>query len=266
MDTILVLDAGNTRLKWGIAERHGWTSFGSVSNDRIGALRITQWKKLPRPNRVVGANVSGEAGRSRIETQIAHWHIKAEWLSVTQEACGVKNNYHVPRALGVDRWAALIAIRQRQLAQTDAPLPYLIVTSGTTITVNALTADGVFLGGAILPGVSSMRYVLSTNTSALTLNLPVGSYHEYPLSTEDAIYSGSVDAIVGMIRAWRERLAVSHELSAHEIPVVITGGDSDFLMPYLPEPKQIIAHLVLEGVLKLALPEWANTAQNFSES
>ncbi len=263
MSSILVIDAGNTRLKWGIAKQHGWSSLGSVDNDKIGALRITQWKKLSRPTRVIGTNVTGESGRSRIEAQIAHWHIKAEWLQAGANACGVKNSYRAPNSLGADRWAAVIAARQRLLLATpQTPPPCLVMTVGTTITINALSSDGIFLGGAIIPGIMSMRSILAASTSALTLHLSVGHYADFPQSTADAIFSGAVDAIQGAVQSWRKRLAAKEQTAEENIHMILTGGDSALLRPYLSEHATIAKHLVLEGIMTMTLGQRQNDIQN----
>jgi len=73
--TTLVIDVGNTRLKWGLYGRHGWTAFGATPNNEIGTLAVRDWQNLPRPERVVGVNVAGEAARTRIEVQLARWRL-----------------------------------------------------------------------------------------------------------------------------------------------------------------------------------------------
>src|SRR5215831_14692586 len=113
---ILCLDCGNSRLKWGLAGPHGWVLQGNIPNQEIGTLALRDWQNLPRPARVVGVNVAGEATRVRVEAQLTRWRIMPRWLIATEEACGVRNRYALPSQLGGDRWASLIAARQR-LAQ-----------------------------------------------------------------------------------------------------------------------------------------------------
>ena len=74
---ILVLDCGNSRLKWGLAGPHGWVSQGNVANQEIGTLALRDWQNLPRPARVVGVNVAGEATRVRVEAQLVRWRMRA---------------------------------------------------------------------------------------------------------------------------------------------------------------------------------------------
>ena len=75
---ILVLDCGNSRLKWGLAGPHGWVSQGNVPNQEIGTLALRDWQNLPRPARVVGVNVAGEATRVRVEAQLVRWRTPPE--------------------------------------------------------------------------------------------------------------------------------------------------------------------------------------------
>jgi len=114
---ILCLDCGNSRLKWGLAGPHGWVSQGNIPNQEIGTLALRDWQNLPRPARVVGVNVAGEATRVRVEAQLVRWRATPEWLIAREEACGVYNRYARPSQLGADRWAALIAAG-RLLANT----------------------------------------------------------------------------------------------------------------------------------------------------
>ena len=53
---ILVLDAGNSRLKWGLYASPRWQSFGATPNAEIGTLALRDWQNLARPARIVGVN------------------------------------------------------------------------------------------------------------------------------------------------------------------------------------------------------------------
>jgi hypothetical protein len=143
---ILVLDCGNSRLKWGLAGPHGWISQGNIANQEIGTLALRDWQNLPRPARVVGVNVAGEATRVRVEAQLVRWRTTPEWLIAHEEAGGVYNRYARPSQLGADRWAALIAARRR-VADELFPSPCVVVNAGTAVTVDALDGPGVFRGG-----------------------------------------------------------------------------------------------------------------------
>ncbi|MDR0251046.1 MAG: type III pantothenate kinase [Burkholderiales bacterium] len=257
MSHILVIDAGNARLKWAIANRYGWSASGSISNSNVGVLALTRWQSVEQPSRVIGVNVAGKAMQHKLEMQMVRWRTRVEWLTPQAEAAGVKNGYADPSRLGADRWAALAAARWRQRCTADAaPMPCLVVGLGTAATVDALAADGTFLGGLILPGFALMRNSLATNTAGLTMKTAKGVYADFPVSTEDAIFSGAVQAIRGAIAEMRALLAAHHGVDASGVMLLAAGGDVATFLPHLTEPLTIVDNLVLEGVLALAAPEY----------
>src|SRR2546430_6646348 len=147
---LLLLDSGHSRLAWGLANEHGWVAQGAVRNQDIGTLALREWQNLPRPARVIGVNVAGEATRVRVEAQLLRWRTMPDWLIATEYAAGVTNHYALPSQLGADRWAAMVAARQRVVAELF-PSPCVVVTARTAVCVDALDGDGVFRGGGVLP-------------------------------------------------------------------------------------------------------------------
>ena len=248
LSQILVIDVGNSRLKWALRGPRGWTARGAVANQDIGSLAVRDWQNLERPGRAVGVNVAGEAARVRVEGQLARWRLTIEWLAATAQAGGVTNGYRSPAQLGADRWASLVAARRRAVAANEAaPRPCIVVNVGTAVTIDALDANGAFLGGLILPGVRLMLRALADNTVAL--RMPPGEFHEFPTTTPDAIYSGALQAIRGAIGEMRQRL----HGTASEITCYVAGGGAQDIAPRLAAPVEVVDNLVLEGVLVLAL-------------
>jgi len=241
---VLVLDVGNTRTKWGLHSGRGWLSFGVTPNTEIGTLALREWQNLPRPLSIVGVNVAGERARMRIEAQLARWRIPVQWLVATDAAGGVVNHYASPAQLGADRWAALVAARQRALAHTPPP-PVVVVNAGTAVTIDALDADGVFRGGLILPGLRLMLRALADHTAGL--KVAAGRYADFPTSTGDALYSGAIEAIVGAVGGMRARLAGDGAARC-----LIAGGAAGEIAPHLGVEVEVVDNLVLEGVLALA--------------
>lgn len=242
---ILVLDCGHSRLAWGLAGEHGWAAQGSVANQEIGTLALRDWQNLPRPLRVVGVNAAGEATRVRVEAQLTRWRTMPQWLIATEEACGVTNGYALPSQLGADRWAALIAARQRATRELFPP-PCVVVNARTAITVDALDASGAFRGGAILPGLNLMLQAVAANTS---LKIPPGRYHDFPLTNADAIFSGAIQAVCGAIEQMRRRLAGA----STPAKCFLAGGAAVDIAPHLTAPVEVVDNLVLEGALALAV-------------
>jgi type III pantothenate kinase len=246
MSHVLVLDIGNSRMKWGLFGSRGWATMGITPNAEIGTLALRDWHSLPRPVRAVGVNVAGEAARVRVEGQLTRWRIVPEWLAASESACGVVNRYARPSQLGADRWAALIAARRRALASAPLAPACVVVNAGTAVTIDALDVDGVFQGGLILPGMRLMLETLAANTAALKSE--PGEFHEFPDNTADALYSGAVQAICGAIEQMRRRV----DTDAANVRIFLAGGAAPEIAPHLNPPVEIVESLVLEGVLALA--------------
>ena len=242
---ILVLDCGNSRLKWGLAGPHGWVTQGNLPNQEIGTLALRDWQNLPRPERVVGVNVAGEATRVRVEAQLVRWRVVPEWLIAREEAAGVYNRYARPSQLGADRWAALVAARRRVVEELFPPA-CIVVNAGTALTADALDASGVFRGGIIMPGLNMMLQALAANTASL--KVAPGHYHDFPINTADALYSGAMQGMCGAIEQMRRRLGSEEAMPR----VIMSGGAAAEIAPHLTAPVEVVDNLVLEGVLTLA--------------
>jgi type III pantothenate kinase len=243
---ILVLDSGNSRLKWGVFGPRGWVAQGVVPNPELATLAVRDWQSLQRPSRVVGVNVAGEPARVRVEGQLARWRLPVEWLTASAAAAGVVNSYAIPAQLGADRWASLVAARRRVIAKELFPSSCIVVNAGTAVTIDALDADGVFRGGIILPGMPLMLRALSDNTAAL--KVAPGKFADFPASTPDAVYSGAVQAVCGAIEQMRAKLREDDA----GVKCFLAGGLAHAIAPHLAGPVEVVDNLVLEGVLVLA--------------
>ena len=248
MTQILVIDIGNSRMKWAMRGPRGWTAKGAVPTQDIGTLAVRDWQTLERPARAIGVNVAGEAARVRVEGQLARWRLPVEWVTATPEAGGVTNGYDTPSQLGPDRWVSLIAARRRAVAANESiPRACVVVNAGTAVTVDALDENGAFRGGLILPGIDLMLRSLADRT--VGLRTPPGHFATFPTSTPDALFSGAVQAACGAIEQMRRRVR-GH---GPEVTCYLAGGSAAEIAPHLAAPVELVENLVLEGVLVLAL-------------
>lgn len=246
MNEVLVVDVGNSRMKWGLRGPRGWVAQGAVSNQDIGSLAVRDWQNLERPTRAVGVNVAGEAARVRVEGQIARWRLTMEWQHASPQAGGVANRYTNPAQLGADRWASLVAARRREMARGALPRPAIVVNAGTAVTIDALDGDGAFRGGLIVPGIHLMLQSLADNTAGLRVT--PGAFQDFPTSTPDALRSGALQAVCGAVEQMRGKLA----REGGEVVCYLAGGGAQEIAPQLLAPLERVDNLVLEGVLVLA--------------
>jgi type III pantothenate kinase len=232
---VLLLDVGNSRCKWARVQAGVWTHQGAVGNTEWLALQQAL-AALPAPGRILVSNVAGEAMAQRLRAVCADWGRVLEFVTASAECCGVRNGYRQPDRLGSDRWAALVAAWQQLRGAC------LVVNCGTATTVDALSAQGEFLGGLILPGVSLMQHSLATNTAQLAEER--GELRDFPCNTADAIHSGMVRATVG---------AIGHQfalLRAREgaVRCLLGGGAAEVVQPHLDLPLERVDNLVLKGL------------------
>ncbi|MDZ7854983.1 type III pantothenate kinase [Sphaerotilus sp.] len=248
--SFLVIDIGNTRLKWGLyaAPRPGaeLLAHGASFLETIDRLADDEWARLPSPTHMLGCAVAGLAVRRRAEEQLDLWDLVPRWVVSQPVACGVTNGYDHPARLGSDRWVAMIGARARVLA-SGAPRPALVVMVGTAVTVDALDAEGRFLGGLILPGFGLMLKAMESGTAGL--KVPTGEVHAFPTNTSDALMSGGTYGIAGAIERMHRHLV----RRCGEPPVLLmSGGAAVKLAPETDLPFELTDTLVFEGLLQLA--------------
>ena len=250
--SFLAIDIGNTRLKWALFAQpvpgQPPVRHGAVFLETIDALAETDWATLPAPDQMLGCVVAGEAVRRRVEEQMELWDVVPRWVVPRAAEAGVVNGYDHPARLGADRWVALVGARARVMAEAtatgQAPRPALVVMVGTAVTIDALDADGRFLGGLILPGFGLMLRALEMGTAGL--KVPTGETVEFPTNTSDALMSGGVFAITGAVERQYRHL---RDHAGVDPLVLITGGAAPKLAPTLDLPFEVIDNLLFEGLL-----------------
>ncbi|MDO8294183.1 MAG: type III pantothenate kinase [Gallionella sp.] len=237
----LLIDAGNTRIKWALAdgsEADGqtWQRSGVLPVEQAGKLS-QQFAGLEGIRQVWVSNVAGEEIAQHIRA--ACGSAQPRFIVAQEVQCGVRNGYSSPAQLGSDRWAALIA------AWYLVRGTCLVVNSGTATTVDALSAMGEFIGGLILPGVELMQRSLCAATAQLQA-AQAGKYASFPLNSADALYSGALQASCGAIERQHALLGGS------SAPVVLSGGAEEVLRNRLNVPLRIVDNLVLQGLWLIA--------------
>lgn len=236
--TILV-DIGNTRLKWGWCGHDRIVTGAPIAYGR-GDLRqqlLEVWRDIsPAPWRLAVSCVGSDAVLARVKAVAFELWPELNWVRAQSEAAayGVVNAYRSPEKLGVDRWLCLLAARQLWSE------PVCIVDCGTAITIDVMEANGRHLGGLISPGLTMMKQSLKNATADLPLSDRV-----FPLgladSTEEAIYSGTLYAAVGLIDT------VLSQQNGH-LKLVLTGGDAEVIARHSNHDSIIAPDLVLQGL------------------
>lgn len=240
----LLVDLGNSRLKW------AWQTPGNLDM-RTLALRARDpqdlfaeaWRGVNgTPARVLAACVTGEKWRSALaDFARARWNVETEFARAQSEQLGVRSSYRSAESLGVDRWAALIAVRA--LTSRSA----CVVDCGTAVTLDALSGDGRHLGGVIFPGLSLLRESLARGTDAIGAH-PGDASSLLAQATADAVAAGTLHGLAGAI----ERIIAGQEALAGPMSLIVTGGDAGQLQPLLRRETRLVPDLVLQGLAHIA--------------
>jgi type III pantothenate kinase len=229
-------------------------SQGAVFLENIDRLADEDWKSLPPVTRMLGCIVAGDALRRRVDEQLEIWDLTPSWVVPSASEAGLHNGYDHPTRLGADRWVAMIGALARMRAQTAqaAPRPMVVVMVGTAVTVEAIDAQGHFLGGLILPGHGIMLRALESGTAGL--RVPTGEVREFPTNTSDALTSGGTFAIAGAV----ERMVQHVRVHCKDEPLCyMTGGAGWKMAPSMSVQCELVDSLIFDGLRQIA-------AQRFS--
>jgi type III pantothenate kinase len=248
MKVDVVVDVGNTRIKWGRCVEEGVIEGASLApNDEVGWDRqISVWQ-LPKPVSWVVSGVQ-PANRDRLvqwigkrgdHVQLIYSHQQLPLVVLVDE----------PDKVGIDRLLNAVAAKIGA-TRFDS---IIIIDAGSAVTVDLLDNSGAFRGGAIFPGFRLMGQALHEHTALLPA---VEAREPNPAlpgkNTKDAIKAGVYWAVAGGVKALVRQLTA--RTRSHRPPeIYITGGDAGLLLPVLEPTVQYIPQLTLEGIRLTAL-------------
>ncbi len=255
--TLLAIDAGNTRVKWGL-----FNAAGNLLETNACLHADLEHAHFPTASKTIISNVAGKTVAEKIKAKLAS-SSDIEWLISQQNACGVFNGYDTPSQLGTDRWAALIGAWQLKKSSC------IVVNAGTAITIDALIAKNngaEFMGGVILPGFNLMQNSLHLGTAKLPkMSEKLGVIHSAEgtdsflgRTTTQAIQYGALAAILGAIK--RLQTAVSTQ-AQQQAMIILSGGDAPIISQHLTKENMsctvkytidTIEHVVLHGLFRLS--------------
>ena len=271
----LLVDAGNTRVKFGLATLAGSSATRSL---HTLALAHAELEDLPawlaglacRPAAALGVNVAGAELAQRLDALLTQQcQTPVQWVRSSAAAAGVANLYDEPSQLGSDRWVALLGLA------SHTPQAALLASFGTATTIDTLGphlpkpgsgAARRFEGGVILPGPELMLRSLASGTAQLPY--AQGAVTPLPRNTHAAIRSGMAAAQAGaVLRQWRAAMSALQAvpqlyctgggwpLVADEVAAGLARCRNDLGLP--PEAPQWLDAPVLDGLASLAAAQEA---------
>lgn len=235
---VLLLDVGNTRLKWALAENGAIGADGAVVHGGKPAEALARLALADEPASIRIVSVAGPAHDLAIDkTCVARWHRSPVHARSEAERDGLRNGYAQPQRLGADRWIAMLA--GWHLAGRRA---FVVADAGTALTVDVVDASGRHLGGIIAAGLNTSEKAVLGATRFPTRDTPLEDHAGLGLDTEACVRQGAMLSVLGAI----ERAAATAPDSAQRY---LTGGDAQRLQPHLDTAWTLRPRLLLEGLL-----------------
>ena len=161
---MLLIDIGNTSLKWAVWESGEFRQKGAESYrlSEIEALCNKFFSALPVQGKIYISCVAGAQVKDAIDLWLQKkWQIKAVYVISQQQQMGLVNAYHDIETLGVDRWYAMIG------AWLKYKKAFCVIDCGTAVTLDVVDNDGQHLGGLIMPGLTMMRSALKQGAEGI---------------------------------------------------------------------------------------------------
>ncbi len=235
----LLVDMGNSRIKWAECwekQLHNPAEAGDIQ------LLASMWREIEQPSEVWISSVVNKQRNRLIETLCQDfWQVSPRFAQTQRNAYGLRIAYDNPERLGVDRWLAMIAVRQ----STDSPS--LVVDCGTAVTLDAVDSRGRHQGGLIAPGLHMMWNTLFAQTH-IPDEQQVPFSGELGKDTPECAAAGILYSICGLIE--RTHYKLTHEWG--QAPrLIMTGGDARNLSQQLSCPLEVRPLLVMEGLAAL---------------
>ena len=243
----LLLDLGNSRLKWAL-ERDGELTVGEpIVHEPEGLGDLTPL--LDAAHGVTSAFTSATALTLTAALQdalTARLGCTMQVFVSPKEALGIRSAYDQPQTLGTDRFLAMVG------ARTHVSGAFLVGDAGTALTLDLVDSGGQHLGGLIAPGPVLMREALHRGTAGVRTGAAL-RVREFARNTDDAVWSGGCLACVALIgHAYRHgALGVGGHLE-----LLLSGGAMPALETQLSIPHRYLPDLVLEG-----LAQWARAGK-----
>jgi type III pantothenate kinase len=248
MTTVLV-DVGNTRIKWATLERGALVGRGTaVHRDSLDAAAAAFTASLPEKPRIVAANVAGDAVAKRLSVAAAaRPGASLTFVTTSKQRFGVRCAYADPSKLGVDRWVAIVAAHHRARGAA------CVIDAGTAATFDAVDSTGAHLGGLIVAGARLLAASLDRHTSDIghTSAQPAVAHGLELLgrNTDSAVSNGAWLALAAAL----DRAVATVTRALGSTPTVyLTGGDAEALRGWLESRVEVRADLVLEGLALFA--------------
>jgi len=240
----LLIDIGNTRLKWGVSDNAELRCVGALFLSELDRLDEVLMPALGAEATNVGEVHVACVASPDVLSLVCEWSRRVLGLvprvaKVQGVQAGLRVAYRDLSHLGVDRWLSMLAV-WTQMRQAS-----VVICAGSAITVDVIDDSGRHCGGLIVPGIHMMGAALTANTSAIKIaSLTLPQKWRLGCDTLPCIENGVAAMLSGMLDS------VWASVPGHA-QVFVAGGDADAVMALLPVSGEKRENLVMEGLTGL---------------
>jgi type III pantothenate kinase len=246
---LLAIDVGNTNTTFAVFDgeilKADWR-IGTVSRrtaDEYAALLMM----LCTGKGLSFSGINGVAISSVVPSTIdplvrlarKHLDIQDPLVLTSDLDLGITINYHPITDVGADRLANAVAARAKYGGKV------IVVDFGTATTVDAVSEDGCYLGGAIAPGIQISLEALVSRAARLTGVQLIAPQKAIADSTVSSLQSGMIFGTAGQVDALVDRF---QEEMGGGATVIATGGLAELIAPHSRTIEQSDPLLTLDGL------------------
>lgn len=234
----LCIDIGSTNIKTGVFKRKKLIEHRKFKKEIYN--QIDQLEAAHNIEAVILCSVRKK--NNKLINRLKKFNQFIELTHMT--SLPVKNNYGTPETLGKDRLASAVGAYMRK-----PKMHHLMINTGTCITMDIITDEGIYLGGNISPGMNLRIKAMHDYTANLPIVEPINPKVDFGYNTVTALQNGAVMGTILEVEAFISRMKAKFPL----ININLTGGYAEFLAKYLESKIFVRPYLVLEGLNEILL-------------
>ncbi len=240
---LLVFDVGNSRLKAALYDGDRPIVRASLSGvqDATQVVNVLESRFAPRetPDHCLVASVVRGAD------EVIHKAVQMVWglmprVVDTDMDLGIDVAVSRPDHVGIDR------LLQASEAFRVCAGRVVVAAFGSALTVDLVTADGVFRGGTIAPGLGMGLRALHDETSLLPHVALQPADSAVGTDTDSCIRAGVIYGAAGAVERLFGELAPDGCAT-----LVLTGGDAELIAPFINYPHRVEPDLVIRALISL---------------
>jgi len=239
-NTVLLVDAGNTRIKYITLDRVNETVWTADSPEHL----FTLLKNAKNICHIYLSNVGPPSFEQQFSDFCLANSIALRIIHTEREKFGLKNSYSDVTKMGGDRWLAMMAAHKMTRKR------FAVIDIGTAITCD-FVEGGQHLGGWIIPGYALMKDALVKNTARVVADNKIPADFGVGQSTQDCVAMGCQAAVRGVY------LSAVDYLSNNQagFSIIIGGGGKNMLAFAQFDGSILVANLVVHGLARYARSE-----------